>query len=70
MKAFSDGCSAVNKIFQIIDLVPSIDIDSTDGKILEVVEGKVELQDVSFAYPSRVGVSVLKQLSLEFCPGN
>lgn len=47
---------------------PPID-EEDSGEKLEVVAGHVELQNVSFIYPSRPEVTVLKDFSLNVLPG-
>ncbi|GBN49932.1 Multidrug resistance protein 1 [Araneus ventricosus] len=61
--------SAAARVFQILDMKPTIDVLSPDGKILDNVEGKIDLQDVHFNYPSRPKVKVLRGLNLDIDSG-
>ncbi|GBN04412.1 Multidrug resistance protein 1 [Araneus ventricosus] len=61
--------SAAARVFQILDMKPTIDVLSPDGKILDKVEGKIDLQDVHFNYPSRPKVKVLRGLNLDIDSG-
>jgi ABC-type multidrug transport system fused ATPase/permease subunit len=60
---------AAARVFQQLDVVPSIDSASTDGKKLEEVKGAVTFKDIEFSYPSRPTVKVLKNFQLEIEPG-
>jgi ABC-type multidrug transport system fused ATPase/permease subunit len=48
---------------------PLIDEDA-DGRTLDVVAGQIELQDVTFSYPSRPDVVIFKNFSLNIPAGN
>ena len=76
MKSAEDECVAVvsgkgstAKLFATIDRVPSIDSADPGGLKPEKVEGAVSLQNVSFSYPSRPSVPVLRDLSITFAAG-
>ncbi|XP_069852221.1 ATP-binding cassette sub-family B member 5 isoform X4 [Dipodomys merriami] len=60
---------AAFNIFQVIDKIPSIDNFSTTGYKPECIEGTVEFKDVSFSYPSRPSIKVLKGLNLKVKSG-
>jgi subfamily B ATP-binding cassette protein MsbA len=63
---FREGTGAIERVFQIIDTRPTI-LDAPDAPPLGRVAGRIELEDVSFAYrPDRV---VLRELSLTIPAG-
>ncbi|XP_075238991.1 ATP-dependent translocase ABCB1-like [Convolutriloba macropyga] len=58
-------------IHSIINRTPPIDTDSEDGKKMEgegTVRGQISFRNVSFSYPSRPNVQVLKNFTLEVQP--
>lgn len=61
---------AANDLLNLFDMVPEIDAESNEGKIPQNVEGYIRLEDIHFRYPTRSGVRVLRELSLEVKPGN
>lgn len=67
-----DVSSAQNSaadIITLLDSVPEIDSESTEGKIPQNVEGRIRFEDVHFRYPTRPGVRVLRNLNLTVEPG-
>ncbi|PWA71493.1 AAA+ ATPase domain-containing protein [Artemisia annua] len=62
---FAQGTVAASRVFEVIDRIPAIDPYSTSGRKPEIVQGKVELKNVTFAYPSRPSVPILNSLKLE-----
>jgi ATP-binding cassette, subfamily B (MDR/TAP), member 1 len=54
---FGKGVSAARKVFAVIDRKPKIDIEQ-EGKVLPAVEGAIELQNITFAYPARPDVTI------------
>ncbi len=64
---FMRAVGAAQRVFELIDREASIPL--TGGTTLDRVEGKVELKAVSFAYPSRPDVMVLKDIELALAPG-
>ena len=48
---------------------PTIDSESTEGKIVEDCRGLLRLENVHFRYPTRPAVSVLRGIDLEIKPG-
>ncbi|KAF8584127.1 P-loop containing nucleoside triphosphate hydrolase protein [Ramaria rubella] len=69
MQAISGACAAASKIFVTIDRVPHIDSASPEGLKPEHVEGRIELENVVFNYPSRPNVPIVKDLTLTFEAG-
>lgn len=51
-------------IFKIIDNKPTIDSSSDEGITLPTVTGEIELEHVSFRYPTRPNVEIFRDLSL------
>ena len=58
-------------IIKLIDSVPEIDAESTEGKSLsgKTVSGQIRFEDIHFRYPTRPGVRVLRGLSFKVEPG-
>lgn len=58
-------------IIKLIDSIPEIDAESTEGKNIsgETVRGQIRFEDVHFRYPTRPGVRVLRGLSFKVEPG-
>lgn len=65
LSAVTGACGAAIKIFEVIDRVPEINPDSTEGIIPKSVKGTIEFSQVSFKYPTRPDVTILKGLSLK-----
>ncbi|GAA6011881.1 hypothetical protein JCM10207_003417 [Rhodosporidiobolus poonsookiae] len=63
--------SAAREIVKLVDSVPSIPSDSTDGVDLDPASthGNVALEKVMFRYPTRLNVPVLQGLELEVKEG-
>nr|XP_010982971.1 ATP-binding cassette sub-family B member 5 [Camelus dromedarius] len=66
---FTIARGAAFNIFRIIDKKPTIDNFSTTGYKLGWIEGTVEFKNVSFSYPSRPSIKVLKGLNLKIKSG-
>ncbi|KAH7412302.1 P-loop containing nucleoside triphosphate hydrolase protein [Phaeosphaeria sp. MPI-PUGE-AT-0046c] len=60
---------AAKVLKSFVNRVPKIDNWSTDGKKVETLEGKVQLQDVRFTYPGRPDHRVLRGVSIRAEPG-
>ncbi|XP_027338176.1 ABC transporter B family member 9-like [Abrus precatorius] len=56
-------------IFEILDRKPAIDSSSNEGRTLETVAGYIDLQYVSFNYPTRPHVQIFKDLCLSIPAG-
>jgi len=61
---------AAAAIFTLYDRVPPIDSSSPEGRVVDHVEGQLDLKDVVFAYPSRPNAPVLTGLTLHVPPGS
>ncbi|XP_039142081.1 putative multidrug resistance protein isoform X2 [Dioscorea cayenensis subsp. rotundata] len=66
---FSEAISAGERIMEVVERVPKIDIDTKEGEILENVHGEVEFKVVDFAYPSRPENLILNEFSLKVPAG-
>ncbi|KAM0942675.1 putative ABC-type xenobiotic transporter [Dioscorea sansibarensis] len=69
MKYFSEAIAAGQRIMEVMDRVPKIDIDTTEGEILRSVDGEVEFKGADFAYPSRPETLILNEFSLKVPAG-
>jgi ATP-binding cassette subfamily B (MDR/TAP) protein 1 len=56
--------SSADEIFKTIDRQSEIDPLSDEGKIPTTCKGVIEIRDISFAYPARPDITVLKGLTL------
>ncbi|KIK80729.1 hypothetical protein PAXRUDRAFT_833366 [Paxillus rubicundulus Ve08.2h10] len=67
----SSARGAGSAIIKLIDSIPEIDAESTEGKTLSghSVQGQIVLDSVHFRYPTRPGVRVLRDLSIKVEPG-
>ncbi|KAL6888377.1 hypothetical protein ACP4OV_009403 [Aristida adscensionis] len=63
------GADAVASVFSILDQETDIDPDNLEGYKPDHIKGEVEIVGVDFAYPSRPGVMIFKELSLSILPG-
>lgn len=59
----TEATIAAARIFELIDRVPQIDSEDGKGKILAYVRGDIEFKEVTFSYPSRPDILVLR----DFC---
>ena len=64
-EALATARSAAAKIFRTIERVPGIDSSSESGKNPDKMSGSIGFKDVVFGYPSRAGVPILQDFSLE-----
>ncbi|KAH8078408.1 multidrug resistance protein 1 [Cristinia sonorae] len=65
----SSARGAASDIVTLLDSVPEIDAESTEGLKPKSVEGRIRFEDVHFRYPTRPGVRVLRGLNLTVEPG-
>ncbi|EKM51815.1 uncharacterized protein PHACADRAFT_262171 [Phanerochaete carnosa HHB-10118-sp] len=65
----SSARGAAADIVDLLDSEPSIDADSTEGKIPQNVKGRIRFENIHFRYPTRPGVRVLRDLNLTVEPG-
>jgi ABC-type multidrug transport system fused ATPase/permease subunit len=64
---FMKALGAAERVFELLDRVPLM--APSGGLVLPQVKGAMELEKVSFAYPSRKDVRVLDDVSLRLDPG-
>ncbi|TYI50950.1 hypothetical protein E1A91_D12G139900v1 [Gossypium mustelinum] len=64
MSAFAAGQAAAVKMFETINRKPKIDPYNMSGKVLEDINGDVELRDVYFSYPARPEEQIFSGFSL------
>ncbi|XP_052083244.1 ATP-dependent translocase ABCB1-like isoform X2 [Mytilus californianus] len=60
---------AAGLIFKAFDTIPPIDIYSKRGTYLQKVDGLIQFKEVSFCYPTRPEVKVLKGVNMKVEPG-
>lgn len=67
----STAKGAGSDIIRLLDSVPEIDAESEEGKKIDPseVQGHLKLDNIHFRYPTRAGVRVLRELSIEVQPG-
>ncbi|KAJ7147029.1 P-loop containing nucleoside triphosphate hydrolase protein [Mycena crocata] len=67
----SSAKGAATDIIKLLDSVPEIDAESTAGKKVDIkaAQGHLRLEGIHFRYPTRPGVRVLRDLSLQVQPG-
>lgn len=56
-------------IFEMLDSQPAIDSSSDEGTTLASVRGEIELQHVSFKYPTRPDIQIFRDLCLTIPSG-
>ncbi|KAL4883180.1 P-loop containing nucleoside triphosphate hydrolase protein [Aspergillus karnatakaensis] len=66
---FSRAASAAAQLFVLIDRESAINPYNTDGLQPESVVGELEVENVTFSYPTRPGVTVLDSFSLRVPAG-
>ncbi|KAG1751165.1 P-loop containing nucleoside triphosphate hydrolase protein [Suillus lakei] len=69
MQAITHGRGAAAKLYTTIEHVPAIDSADPSGLKPEKVIGEITFEDVTFDYPSRPDVPILKALSINFPAG-
>ncbi|KAL2600377.1 hypothetical protein AAZV13_10G108700 [Glycine max] len=69
LSAFAAGQAAAYKMFQTIERKPEIDAYDPNGKILEDIQGEIELRDVYFSYPARPEELIFNGFSLHIPSG-
>ncbi|KAG6969645.1 hypothetical protein JG688_00005229 [Phytophthora aleatoria] len=68
-EAITSARAAAYPVFQTIKRPSLIDPLSDEGKTLDTVMGRIQIENVSFAYPSRPEVQVCSNYSLTIEPG-
>ncbi|CCM03554.1 uncharacterized protein FIBRA_05690 [Fibroporia radiculosa] len=65
----SSAKGAATDIITLLDSMPEIDAESTEGATPKNVSGRIRFENVHFRYPTRPGVRVLRDLNLTVEPG-
>jgi len=55
---------SATSIIKILETKSAIDSSSDEGKTLDLIKGDIELQQVSFCYPTRPDIQIFKDLCL------
>ena len=64
---FNKALGASDRVFELLDRVPGV--VNGNGRKLASVEGRVTLEGVDFAYPTRPDAPVLREVTVEMAPG-
>ncbi|KAF4968346.1 hypothetical protein FSARC_4292 [Fusarium sarcochroum] len=67
--ALANGAAAASELFKIFDKASALDPLSDEGKVPSTCQGHLQVDDISFSYPSRPDTQVLKNLSLNIPAG-
>ncbi|KAI6355373.1 hypothetical protein MCOR25_008214 [Pyricularia grisea] len=67
--AFTRAASGAAELFRLIDRTSEIDPFDKSGERPTEIEGSLEFDGVTFAYPTRPGINVLKDFSLHIPAG-
>lgn len=67
----SSAKGAGSDLIKLLDSRSEIDVESTAGKTIDAkaVKGHIRFENIRFCYPTRPGVHVLRDLSMEVEPG-
>lgn len=68
-QTFTNAAAAASELFELIDSPSLLDPLSDDGVKPEKCEGRLEVRDLKFSYPSRPGIQVLNGLNLSIPAG-
>ncbi|KAL4457545.1 hypothetical protein ABPG75_012410 [Micractinium tetrahymenae] len=68
MQYFIQGRAAGGRIFEILRRTPNIDLDA-EGEKLKMVEGHIQFDSITFAYPSRPDIKVFRNFNLSVHAG-
>ena len=66
---FSRAATAAAKLFHLIDRKSEIDPFDRSGIVPEETVGLIELENITFAYPTRPGIHVLENFTLKVPAG-
>ncbi|KAG6587996.1 putative ABC transporter B family member 8, partial [Cucurbita argyrosperma subsp. sororia] len=69
LKHLTEASVAASRIFERIDRIPLIDGEDTKGLVLQNLQGQIEFDRITFAYPSRPDSFVLKDFNLKVDAG-
>jgi ATP-binding cassette subfamily B (MDR/TAP) protein 1 len=62
---------AADATVRLLDSIPMIDAESTEGKSVpsETIKGHIQLENIYFSYPTRPRTRILRGLTLTVEPG-
>ncbi|KAK8965280.1 ABC transporter B family member 14 [Platanthera guangdongensis] len=63
------GSQALDSVFSILERKTAIDANESSSELVEEIRGDIEFRHVSFTYPTRPDINVLKELSLHVAAG-
>ncbi|PKU84013.1 ABC transporter B family member 13 [Dendrobium catenatum] len=63
------GSQALGSVFSILERKTRIDANDPSSEVVEEIKGDIEFRNVSFRYPTRPDITVLKELSLHVAAG-
>ncbi|KAG2346722.1 P-loop containing nucleoside triphosphate hydrolase protein [Suillus weaverae] len=69
LQAITRACGAAAKLFATIERVPDIDSANLGGLKPANVTGEITFEDVTFNYPSRADIPILKGINITFPAG-
>ncbi|OQV12032.1 Multidrug resistance protein 1A [Hypsibius exemplaris] len=69
LQEFATARGAAAFVYAVIDRVPPVDTQSDRGKKPKTMTGRVQFQNVAFAYPARKNVKILRNLSFKIDEG-
>lgn len=67
--SFSRAATAATQLFSLIDRTSEIDPFDSSGERPETTQGVVEIDNVTFSYPTRPGVTILDDFTLQIPAG-
>ncbi|KAK9877180.1 hypothetical protein WA026_016928 [Henosepilachna vigintioctopunctata] len=69
LQIFGTACGAANKVFKVLNSEPQINVSLTKGIKPEKCNGEIKFDGVQFKYPSRLDVTILKDVKLNIKAG-
>ncbi|KAJ8352305.1 hypothetical protein SKAU_G00237810 [Synaphobranchus kaupii] len=66
---YAKAKTAAAQLFKLLDRVPKISMNQTEGQSWDKFKGKVEFIDCKFTYPTRPDIQVLNGLTVSVKPG-
>ncbi|KAG0493316.1 hypothetical protein HPP92_004310 [Vanilla planifolia] len=65
VKYFVEAIAVAERMKEVIDRKPAIDLENREGEEMESLKGEVEFREVRFSYPARAETEVLKGFSMK-----
>jgi len=69
IKRFAISLASCENIFEILDYVPKINDNAVSGVKTSDFQGNIDLENLTFAYPTKKDVNVLENINLEIKNG-